>query len=96
MDERVVAVLIGTVQLQLAVKVVVPPDDDGAAPRVIEKIALETIGDNGYGNWTLLDDLGVGITFPLHRDDFVEVRLQRVETLVSDNQQPKVLWEREE
>jgi hypothetical protein len=73
MVERV-AVLLGTVQFRLAIRIIVP---ENATIDDAEKAAWATIGN-----------------YPLN--DFVEVALQRVETSVPDDQQPEILWERED
>jgi hypothetical protein len=45
---------------------------------------------------TLVDELGVGHAVPLSLNDFLEVRLQSVETSVLGDERPEILWEREE
>ena len=92
MVERV-AVLLGTVQFRLAVRITVP---DNATLDDAEKAAWATIGNYPIKDWTLVDELGVGHPVPLSLNDFVEVALQRVETSVPDDQQPEILWERED
>ena len=92
MIERV-AVLLGTVQFRLNVKVMV---SENATLEDAEKAAWATIGHDSFRCWTLLDDLGLGPSMPLSINDFLEVGLQRVETSVPDDKQPEVLWEKEE
>ena len=92
MIERV-AVLLGTVQFRLNVKVMV---SENATLEDAEKAAWATIGNDPFRCWTLLDDLGLGPSMPLSINDFLEVGLQRVETSVPDDKQPEVLWEKEE
>jgi hypothetical protein len=92
MKERV-AVLLGTVQFRLSVKVMVP---ENATFEDAEKAAWATIGNDPVRCWTLLDDLGVGPSMPLSLNDFLEVGLQRIETSVPDDQQREVLWEKED
>jgi hypothetical protein len=88
-----VAVLLGTVQFSLRVKVIASKN---ATPEGIESAAWAAIADDRVTYWTLVDELGVGHPVPLSRSDFLEVGLQRVETSAPEKQQPKVLWERED
>jgi len=92
MIERV-AVLLGTVQYRLKVKVVVP---EKATLQDAEKAAWAKIADAPVSNWTLVDELGVGHVVPLSLNDFLEVRLQSVETSVPDDERPEILWEKED
>ncbi len=92
MKERV-AVLFGTVQFRLNVKVMLP---ENATLEDAEKAAWATIGNDPFRSWTLLDDLGLGPSMPLSINDFLEVGLRRVETSVPDGQQREVLWEKED
>jgi hypothetical protein len=92
MIERV-AVLLGTVQYRLKVKVVVPEE---ATLEDAEKAAWAKIADAPVSNWTLVDELGVGHVVPLSLNDFLEVRLQSVETSVPDDERPEILWEKED
>jgi hypothetical protein len=92
MVERI-AVLLGTVQFRLTIKVIVP---ENATPEEVEKATLAMIADAPTENWTLVDDLGLGPSMPLSLNDFLEVALQRVETSVFDDQQSEILWEKED
>jgi hypothetical protein len=87
------AVLLGTVQFRLKVKVNIP---DSATLADAEKAALSTLADDPVRKWTLVDELGVGHPVQLALDDFLEVSLQSVETCVPTDEQPEVLWERED
>jgi hypothetical protein len=87
-----VAVLLGTAQFCLKVKIDVP---DGATVADVETAARSTLVDD-VRNWTLVDELGVGHPVQLAIDDFLEVSLQILETCVPRGEQPKVLWERED
>jgi len=92
MAERV-AVLLGTVQFRLEVRINVP---ESATPADAEKAARSMLLDDPVRNWTLVDELGVGHPVQLAINDFVEVSLQRVETSAPPDEQPKVLWEKED
>jgi hypothetical protein len=92
MVERV-AVLLGTVQLRLKVKVNVP---ESATLADAEKAARSTLVDDPVKNWTLVDELGGGHPVQLAINDFLEVSLQRVETSVPPDEQPEILWEKED
>jgi hypothetical protein len=92
MVERV-AVLLGTAQFRLNVKIDVP---DSATLADAEKAARSTLVDDPVRNWTLVDELGVGHPVQLAINDFLEVSLQRVETCVPSDEQPEVLWEKED
>ena len=83
-----VAVLLGTVQFRLKVKVVVP---ENATLKDAEKAALTAIK-----NWTLVDEFGGAHSVQLAVNDFLEIGLQRVETAVLADEQPEVLWESED
>jgi hypothetical protein len=61
-----------------------------------EKAASSMFVDNPVRNWTLVDELGVGHPVQLAINDFLEVRLQRVETSVLPGEQPEVLWEKDD
>jgi hypothetical protein len=87
-----VAVLLGTVQFRLNVKVMLP---ENATLDDAEKAAWAIIGNDPFRSWTLLDDLGLGPSMPLSINDFLEIALQRIETSVPDGQQREVLWEKE-
>jgi hypothetical protein len=91
MLERV-AVLLGTVQFRLKVKVNIP---ESATLADAEKAARSTLADDPVRNWTLVDELGVGHPVQLALDDFLEVSLQSVETSVPMDERPEVLWEKE-
>jgi hypothetical protein len=91
MAERA-AVLLGAVQFGLRIKVIV---HDNATPEGIEKAAWAMIADDPVRYWTLFNDLASGRSVALSRNDFLEAGLQRVETSVPDDQQPEVLWEKE-
>jgi hypothetical protein len=56
MVERV-AVLLGTVQFRLAIRIIVP---ENATIDDAEKAAWATIGNYPIKDWTLVDELGVG------------------------------------
>ena len=45
---------------------------------------------------TLVDELGGGHPVQLAINDFLEVSLQRIETSVPPDEQPEVLWEKED
>jgi hypothetical protein len=92
MVERV-AVLLGTVQFRLKVKVNVP---ESATLADAEKAARSTLADDPVRKWTLVDELGVGHPVQLALNDFLEVSLESVETAVAMDEQPEVLWERED
>jgi hypothetical protein len=92
MAERV-AVLLGTVQFRLEVKINVP---ESATLADAEKAARSTLVDEPVRNWTLVDELGAGHPVQLAISDFLEVSLQRVETVVPQDEQPEVLWEKED
>jgi hypothetical protein len=91
MVERV-AVLLGTVQFRLQVKVEVP---ERATLADAEKAAQATLADHPVRKWTLVDELGMGHTVQLAVNDFLEISLQSVETSVPDDEQPELLWEKE-
>jgi hypothetical protein len=91
MLERV-AVLLGTVQFRLKVKVNIPESTTLADA---EEAARSTLADDPARNWTLVDELGVGHPVQLALDDFLEVSLQSVETSVPMDERPEVLWEKE-
>jgi hypothetical protein len=78
MVERV-AVLLGTVQFRLKVKVNVP---DRATLADAEQAAQARLADDPVRKWTLVDELGVGHPVQLALDDFLQVNLQSVETCV--------------
>ena len=92
MIERV-AVLLGTVQFRLKVNVIVP---EKATLNDAERAAWATIGDDPIKDWTLVDELGVGHSVQLAINDFLQIGLERVETLAAEDEQPEVLWERED
>jgi hypothetical protein len=92
MAERV-AVLLGTVQFRLEVKINVP---ESVTLADAEKAARSTLVDEPVRNWTLVDELGAGHPVQLAISDFLEVSLQRVETVVPQDEQPEVLWEKED
>jgi hypothetical protein len=92
MVERVV-VLLGTVQFRLKIKVNVP---ESATLADTEKAARSTLAGDAVKNWTLVDELGGGHPVPLAVSDFREIDLQSIETSVTDDEQPKVLWERKD
>ena len=92
MVERV-AVLLGTAQFGLKVRVDVP---ESATLADAEKAARSAFVDNPVRNWTLVDELGAGHPVQLAINDFLEVSLQRVETCVPTDEQPKVLWEKDD
>jgi hypothetical protein len=92
MVERV-AVLLGTVQFRLKVKVNVP---DRATLADAEQAAQARLADDPVRKWTLVDELGVGHPVQLALDDFLQVNLQSVETCVPRDAQPEVLWEKED
>ncbi len=91
MVERV-AVLLGTAQFGLKVRVNIP---ESATLADAEKAAKSLFVDAPVKNWTLVDELGVGHPVQLAINDFLEVSLQRVETCVPRDAQPEVLWERD-
>ena len=91
MVERV-AVLLGTVQFRLQVKVNVP---ERATLVDAEEAAWATLREDPVRSWTLVDELGVGHPVQLSINDFLEVSLQRVETSVLPDEQPEVLWEKD-
>jgi hypothetical protein len=66
MIERV-AVLLGTVQYRLKVKVVVP---EKATLQDAEKAAWTKIADAPVSNWTLVDELGVAMLCRSHSTTF--------------------------
>ena len=43
-----------------------------------------------------MDELGVGHSVQLAINDFLQIGLERVETLAAEDEQPEVLWERED
>jgi hypothetical protein len=92
MVERV-AVLLGTVQVRLRIKINVP---EGATLADAENAARSTIVDDPIRNWTLMDELGVGPPVQLALRDFLEISLQSVETSVPDDGQPELLWDKED
>jgi hypothetical protein len=92
MVERV-AVLLGTVQFRLKVKVNVP---ERATLADAEKAARATLADDPVRKWTLVDELGVGHPVQLALNDFLEFGLESVETSVPDDEQPELLWEKED
>ncbi len=69
---------LGTAQFGLRVKVNVP--DESATLADADKAARSVFVDNPARNWTLVDELGGGHPVQLAINDFLEVRLQRVET----------------
>jgi hypothetical protein len=91
MVERV-AVLLGTVQFRLKIKVDVP---ESATLADAEKAAQATLADDPVRTWALVDELGIGPPVQLAVDDFLEISLQSVETSVPDDEQPELLWEKE-
>ena len=91
MVERV-AVLLGTVQFRLRLKVDLP---EGATLADAEGIARSTIADGPIRKWTLVDELGRGHPVQLAVNDFLEFSLQSVETSVRGDEQPELLWEKE-
>jgi hypothetical protein len=86
------AVLLGTVQFRLKVKVDVP---ESATLADAERAAQATLADDPVRKWTLVDELGVGHPVQLAVNDFLEISLQSVETSVPDDEQPELLWEKE-
>jgi hypothetical protein len=92
MVERV-AVLLGTVQFRLKLKVNLP---GGATLADAEYAAWATLADDPVRKWTLVDELGGGHAVQLAVDDFLQVSLQSVETCVPPDTQPEVLWEKED
>jgi hypothetical protein len=97
MVERV-AVLLGTVQFRLKVKLNL---SESATPGDAEKAVWATLREDPVRKWTLVDELGVGHPVQLAINDFLEVSLQSVETCVltddqRDDHQPKVLWEKDD
>ena len=92
MVERM-AVLLGTAQFRLKIKITVP---ESATLADAEKAAMSLFVDSPARNWTLVDELGVGHPVQLAINDFLEVSLQRVETCVPPDEQPEVLWEKED
>jgi hypothetical protein len=97
MVERV-AVLLGTVQFRLKVKLNLP---ESATLVDAEKATWATLREDPIRKWTLVDELGVGHPVKLAINDFLEVSLQSVETCVltddqRDDHQPKVLWEKDD
>ena len=92
MVERV-AVLLGTVQFRLAIRIIVP---ENATIDDAEKAAWATIGDYPIKDWTLVDELGVGHPCPSHLTTLSRWPCNASETSVPDDQQPEILWERED
>jgi hypothetical protein len=92
MVERV-AVMLGTAQFRLKIKIDVP---DAATLADAEKAARSLFVTTPVRNWTLVDELGAGHPVQLAINDFLEVSLQRVETIVPTDEQPQVLWEKED
>jgi hypothetical protein len=68
LKERV-AVLLGTVQFRLNVKVMLP---ENATLEDAEKAAWATIGNDPFRSWTLLDDLGLGPSMPSQSMTFLK------------------------
>ena len=91
MVERV-AVLLGTVQFRLKLKVNLP---DRATLAEAEDVARSTLADGPVRKWTLVDELGCGHPVQLAVNDFLEISLQSVETSVGGDEQPELLWENE-
>jgi hypothetical protein len=92
MVERV-AVLLGTVQFRLKLKVNLP---GSATLADAEYAARATLADDPVRKWTLVDELGGGHAVQLAVNDFLQVSLQSVETCVPPDTQPEVLWEKED
>jgi hypothetical protein len=86
-----VAVLLGTAQFRLKVKIDIP---EGATIAEVENAVRSTIVDDPV-QWTLVDELGVGHPVQLALNDFLEVSLESVETAVAMDEQPVLLWERD-
>ena len=91
MVERV-AVLLDTVQFRLKLKVSLP---ESATLADAENVARSTLADGPARKWTLVDELGGGHPVQLAANDFLKVSLQSVETSVPDDEQPELLWEKE-
>ena len=91
MVERV-AVLLGTVQFRLKLKVNV---SESATLADAEKAARATLAQDPVRKWTLVDELGAGHPVQLAVNDFLEISLQSVETSVPGDEQPELLWEKE-
>jgi hypothetical protein len=91
MVERV-AVLLGTVQFRLKLKVSLP---ESATLADAENAARSTLADGPARKWTLVDEFGGGHPVQLAANDFLEIGLQSVETSVPDGEQPELLWEKE-
>jgi hypothetical protein len=91
MVERV-AVLLGTVQFCLKLKVNLPAS---ATLADAEYVARSTLADDPVRKWTLVDELGAGHPVQLAVNDFLEISLQSVETSVPGDEQPELLWEKE-
>jgi hypothetical protein len=91
MVERV-AVLLGTVQFRLKLKVNLP---ESATLADAENVALSTLADGPVRKWTLVEELGDGHPVQLAVNDFLEISLQSVETSVRGDEQPELLWENE-
>ena len=91
MVERV-AVLLGTVQFRLKLKVSLP---ESATLADAENVARSTLADGPVRIWTLVDELGDGHPVQLAVNDFLEISLQSVETSVRGDEQPELLWENE-
>ena len=92
MVERVV-VLLGTAQFRLKVKVNVP---ETATLADAEKAARSTLADNPVRNWMLIDELGGGHPVQLAVNDFSEINLQSIETSAPNDEQPEILWEKDD
>jgi hypothetical protein len=84
------AVLLGTAQFRLKVKIAVP---EGATLADVEDTVRSTIVDDPIRTWTLVDDLGIGYPVQLALRDFIDIDLQGVETT---DEQPVVLWEKDD
>jgi hypothetical protein len=87
MVERV-AVLLGTVQFRLRLKV-------NVSESATLKAARATLAQDPVRKWTLVDELGAGHPVQLAVNDFLEISLQSVETSAPGDEQPELLWEKE-
>ena len=90
MVERVV-VLLGTMQFRLKVNV-----PESATLVDAEKAARATLADEPVRNWTLVDELGGGHPVQLAVNDFSEINLQSIETSAPNDEQPEILWEKDD